>query len=208
MTDDNDIIKNSIDAIEPDAAAKVRMRANISAKAEKSRAAKRAAVKKLCVRILPVAACIALFIAVFNLSPDDVALPLSGGGELRTAAEDVNTVYVDSVAELEERLDIKLPLPDACDSPVCAVMDGDIAVVSFNWHGRQYELRSAKDGDLGSLDGEVIASAKVGSAVLDTVENGGGNYLVLTWDEGGAKHCLVSADCSPDDIRALYYSLP
>ncbi len=204
---DKDTIKNSIDSIEPTDGAKERMLANIRSKAETESKLK---VTKPLGRILPLAACLALVVGIAFFNADDTKpTPLSDDGAAKSVQSTEHIEYVSSPSILEERLGFELPLPTNAANSVCAIIDGDTALVAFDSSGSQFELRSSKNGKgISDLAGTEVARSDIGGAVLSTIKNGGGVYLMLTWEENGVTHCIISADCSPDDIKSLYFSLP
>lgn len=207
---DRDIVKNSIDAIEPKSGAKERMLKSIKTKAAAKPEAK-AERKKTALRYLPLVACLALIIVGVSLLPKDEGIALlSDDTGARSAYHDADRVeYVDGIDELISALGIEPVLPEDAEIGSCTILDGSTADVRFEWHHKSFELLCAKQqGDIPELPGEKTASGFIGSAELCAIKNDDGTYLALTWERDGVLHCVISAECSSDDMRMLYYSLP
>lgn len=208
---DRDTVKKSIDAIEPESGAKERMLSNIKAKADTEKSETKSSGIKNALHYLPLVACFAFaIIALWLLPKDDGTAVMSDEPGIRTAQHTEDRVeYVDGLEDILRRLGIEPQLPDGAEVTSCAVMDGDTADIRFEWHGKSFELLCVKldEGEI-TLPGEEIASDFIESAELGAREVDGSTYLVLSWEHNGVSHRVISAECSSDDMRTLYYSLP
>lgn len=207
---DRDTVKKSIDAIEPENGAKERMLSNIRSKANAEKSETKSRGIKNALHYLPLVACFAFVVLALWLLPrDDGTAVMSDEPAIRTAQHtDDRVEYVDGLEDVFQRLGIEPLLPNGAEVTSCAIMDGDTADVRFEWHGKSFELLCVKQG-AADLPGEEIASDFVESGVeLGARKVDGSTYLVLTWEHDGVSHCVISAECSSDDMRTLYYSLP
>ena len=217
------MIRRSIDQIEPAEGAKERMLANIRQKAaaqaaaqaareqgQKAGISKTVPFSRLRKWALPAAAC--LVIAAVGAA----VLP----GMLRpseTAESEPSVMLVNPFAEVEnadafeEQLGFRADAPAGAEDVIYNVIDKKIADVCFIWAGRGYDLRaSMMDGDFSGLYGEEAKSEVVdaeSSAVLTGLQSGDESYKKIEWSDGRVNYILMNTDGAAEEELAAVYGL-
>lgn len=212
---DHDIIKNSIEGIEPREGAKERMLANIRLKAQaqntQSVQTAPAANKKapMFMRIakwaLPIAACLVVAVTAVKVIPILTAPPNDDKGVMGGSP----FVTVSSAEELEQRLGIAIDAPEGASDVGYTMIDNSIAEVRFVFGENEYSLCASKQsGDFSGLYGVEAAAEQLdseNSAVLTTIVSGGQTFLKLTWTDGKINYILSNTDgASADEIKRIY----
>jgi len=181
-------IKDAIDAIEPGADAKERMRQNIMRKATAQTERPRIRWGQYA---LPMAACFCLIVIVLShLGPsqDPAEGGMLGGNPF---------VEVES-AEAFQTIGITLDAPAGAQEISYALIDGEIAEVRFKLEDKSYLARaSAKEGDFSGLSGTELSEETVDAqtnARLIEVQTTDMTYQKLIWTNGTINYCLYSMD--------------
>ena len=206
-------IKESIDAIEPEAGAKERMYQNIMKKAQQAAPVEKPAEpKKKPIKFvryaLPIAACLCLVvIGVAKLLPGNTPVQpdesyVQGGNPF---------VEVESADDFKA-LSITLDAPDGAEDVSYAIIDGEIAEVRFTLKGKSYMARaSAQEGDFSGLNGTESDAETVDAktnAVRVSVDVGTGVYQKISWTNGKINCCLYGTDgADKDQVLAAYEAL-
>lgn len=209
---DRDIIKNSIESIEPREGAKERMLANIRLKAAAENSQKAPAAKgktpmfmKIAKWALPLAACLVVAVTAVKVIPILTAPPESDQGAMvGNPFEQVN-----SPEEFEKRLGITLDAPEGASEIEYSIIDDTAADIRFTFGKNAYCLRaSTQSGDFSGVNGVEAASEQIdseNSAVLFTIKSGADNFLKLTWSDGKVNYILSNTDGgSADEIKRIY----
>ncbi len=207
-------IKESIDAIEPEAGAKERMYQNILKKAQQQAnpVEEPPIQKNRPIRFiryaLPIAACFCLLVigiariipdnTLFNPSENDV----QGGNPF---------VEVEN-AEAFNALSITLEAPAGAQKVSYAIIDSNIAEIQFELDGKSYLARaSAQDGDFSGLNGQELSQETIdakNSAVLTEVQTDLYTYYKIVWTNGKIKYCLSGTDgAAREQVIAVYDAL-
>ena len=205
-------IKESIDAIEPEAGAKERMYQNILKKAQQAAPAEKPAEPKKkkapFVRYaLPIAACLCLVLGLARWLPNAPTTdPTEGGVQIANPFVEVES------ADDFKALSITLDAPDGAQEVSYAVIDGEIAEVRFALDGKSYLARaSAQEGDFSGLNGTESDAETVDAktnAVRVSVDVGTGVYHKITWTNGKINYCLYGTDgADKDQVLAVYEAL-
>lgn len=206
-------IKESIDAIEPEAGAKERMYQNIMKKAQQAAPAEKPAEPKKkpipFVRYaLPIAACLCLVMI-------GVAKFLPGNTPMRPDESNVQGgnpfVEVES-ADAFRSLSITLDAPGGAQETSYAIIDGKIAEIQFELDGKSYLARaSAQEGDFSGLNGEDRSQETIdakNNAVLTEVQTDLLTYYKIVWTNGKINYCLYGTDgADKSQVLAVYESL-
>lgn len=212
---DHDIIKNSIEGIEPREGAKERMLANIRQKAQAQNsqsvqtapAAKRNApmFMKIAKWALPIAACLVVAVTAVKVIPI-LTLPSESdqGAMIGNPFELVN-----SPEEFKKRLGITLDAPEGASEIEYSIIDNSTADIRFTFGKNTYCLRaSEQSGDFSGINGVQAAAEQIDSencAVLFTIKSGTDNFLKLTWTDGKVNYILSNSDGgSADEIKRIY----
>ena len=192
-------IKESIDAIEPEAGAKERIYQNIMKKAQQAVPVEKPAEPKKkpipFVRYaLPIAACLCLVVI-------GVAKFLPGNTPMRP--DESNVQGGNPFVEVESA--------DAFRS-LYAIIDGKIAEIQFKLDGKSYLARaSAQEGDFSGLNGEDRSQETIdakNNAVLTEVQTDLQTYYKIVWTNGKINHCLYGTDgADKSQVLAVYESL-
>ncbi len=189
-----DKIKEAISSVEPEAGAKERMYRNIMDKAARQTQKTAKPPVRLTRYALPAAACLCLVIVglVHFLSPgSDIA---GNEGNVMGGNPFVEVEGADAFRELS----ITLDAPNGADDVSYAVIDGQIAQVTFSLDGKSYLSRaSAQDGDFSGLNGDEFSSETVdaeNNAVLIELQSDGMSVCKLVWTNGKINYCLYGTD--------------
>lgn len=213
---DRDIIKNSIESIEPREGARERMLENIKQKAaqetrvvQPAPAAKGKApmFMKIAKWALPIAACLVVAVTAVKVIPILTAPPYPDddqGVMIGNPFEPVN-----SPEEFEKRLGITLDAPEGAGEIEYSIIDDTAADIRFTFGKNAYCLRaSTQSGDFSGVNGVEAASEQIdseNSAVLFTIKSGADNFLKLTWSDGKVNYILSNTDGgSADEIKRIY----
>ena len=215
------LIRRSIDKIEPAEGAKERMLANIRQKAaaqaaaeaakeqaQKAGVSKTASFSRLRKWALPAAACLVIAVAGAALLP----------GMLRpaeTAESEPAVMLVNPFAEVEnadafeEVLGFRADAPTGAEDVTYNIIDKKIADVCFVWAGREYDLRAAAmDGDFSGLYGEEAESEVIDAeraAVLTVLQSGDESYKKIEWSDGKVNYVLMNTDgAAKEELTAVY----
>lgn len=192
-------IKKAIDAIEPEAGAKERMRQNIMRKADAQTERPRIRWGRYA---LPMAACFCLIvIGLSRLGPsqDPAEGGMLGGNPF---------VEVEN-AEAFRAIGITLDAPAGAQEVSYALIDGEIAEVRFTLAGKSYLARaSAQEGDFSGLSGTEISQETVdaqNNARLVEVQTTDMTYQKLIWTNGKINYCLYGTDgADRDQVLSAY----
>lgn len=206
-------IKESIDAIEPEAGAKERMYQNIMKKAAQAAPEEKPAEPKrksagILRYILPVAACFCLLvIGIARFLP---GITPAGPGE-STVLGGSPFVEVKN-AEAFKALSITLDAPEGAQNTSYAIIDDKIAEVDFELDGKNYLARaSAQEGDFSGLNGEDRSQETIdakNNAVLTEVQTDLRTYYKIVWTNGKINYCLYGTDgADKSQVLAVYESL-
>ena len=207
-------IKNALDSVEPTDGAKERMYRNIMKKAEQQKskteepAKKPKAIRYITRYALPIAACFCLLVlAVTRFLPAKAPTEPSendvlGGNPF---------VEVQSADDFKS-LAITLDAPDGAKEVSYAIIDGQIADVSFTLGKKSFTVRaSAQEGDFSGLSGEVISTETVDAktnAVLTAVKTDIETYQKITWTNGKINYCLFGTDgADKQQTTAVYEAI-
>ncbi len=206
-------IKESIDAIEPEAGAKERMYQNIMKKAQQAAPAEKPAEPKkkvipLVRYALPIAACLCLVMI-------GVAKFLPGNTPMRPDESNVqggNPFVEVENAEAFKALSVTLDAPEGAQETSYAIIDGKIAEIQFELDGKSYLARaSAQEGDFSGLNGEDRSQETIdakNNAVLTEVQTDLQTYYKIVWTNGKINHCLYGTDgADKSQVLAVYESL-
>ena len=205
-------IKESINAIGPEAGAKERMYQNILKKAQQAAPAEKPAEPKKkgipFVRYaLPIAACLCLVLGLAHWLPSAPATdPTEGGVQIANPFVEVES------ADDFKALSITLDAPDGAGEVSYAVIDGKIAEVRFTLDGKSYLARaSAQEGDFSGLYGQESGAETVDAktnAILVGVDLDTGTYQKITWTNGKINYCLYGTDgADTSQVLAVYEAL-
>lgn len=206
-------IKESIDAIEPEAGAKERMYQNIMKKAQQAAPAEKPAEPKKkpipFVRYaLPIAACLCLVVI-------GVTKFLPGNTPMRPDESNVQSgnpfVEVED-AEAFKALSVTLDAPEGAQETSYAIIDGKIAEIQFELNGKSYLARaSAQEGDFSGLNGKDRLQETIdakNNAVLTEVQTDLCAYYKIVWTNGKINYCLYGTDgADKSQVLAVYESL-
>ena len=204
-------IKESIDAIEPEAGAKERMYQNIMKKAQQAAPVEKPAepTKKPIPFVryaLPIAACLCLvilslthFLSSPTAPPDEIVLGGNPFAEVESADD-------------FKALSITLDAPADAQEVSYAIIDGKIAEVGFALDGKSYIARaSAQEGDFSGLNGTESEAETVDAktnAVLVSVDADTDIYQKITWTNGKINYCLYGTDgADRAQVLAVYEAL-
>lgn len=206
-------IKESIDAIEPEAGAKERMYQNIMKKAQQAAPAEKPAEPKKkpipFVRYaLPIAACLCLvMIGVAKFLP----------GKTLMHPDESNVQGGNSFVEVEnaeafKALSVTLDAPVGARETSYAIIDGEIAEIQFELDGKNYLARaSAQEGDFSGLNGKDLSQETIdakNNAVLTEVQTDLCAYYKIVWTNGKINYCLYGTDgADKSQVLAVYESL-
>lgn len=206
-------IKESIDAIEPEAGAKERMYQNILKKAQQAVPAEAPAEPKkkpipFARYALPIAACFCLLVI-------GIARFLPGSSSAQPDESSVlggNPFVEVENADAFSSLSITLDAPDRAQEVSYAVIDGEIAEVRFEWEGKRYLARaSAQGGDFSGLYGQEREAETVDAktnAILVRVDLDTGVYQKISWTNGKINYCLYGTDGADNaQVLAAYKAL-
>lgn len=206
-------IKESIDAIEPEAGAKERMYQNIMKKTQQAAPAEKPAEPKKkpipFVRYaLPIAVCLCLVVI-------GVAKFLPGSTPMRPDESNVegeNPFVEVEDAEAFKVLSVTLDAPDGAQETSYAIIDGKIAEIQFELDGKSYLARaSAQEGDFSGLNGEDRSQETIdakNNAVLTEVQTDLRTYYKIVWTNGKINYCLYGTDgADKSQVLAVYKSL-
>ena len=206
-------IKESIDAIEPEAGAKERMYQNIMKKAQQTVPVEKPAEPKKkpipFVRYaLPIAACLCLVMI-------GVAKFLPGNTPMRPDESNVqggNPFVEVENAEAFKALSVTLDAPEGAQETSYAIIDGKIAEIQFELDGKSYLARaSAQEGDFSGLNGEDRSQETIdakNNAVLTEVQTDLQTYYKIVWTNGKINYCLYGTDgADKSQVLAVYESL-
>lgn len=206
-------IKESIDAIEPEAGAKERMYQNIMKKAQQAAPAEKPAEPKKKVipfvrYALPIAACLCLvMIGVAKFLPGNTPMHPDEsnvqGGNPFVEVED---------AEAFRALSVTLDAPEGAQETSYAIIDGKIAEIQFELNGKSYLARaSAQEGDFSGLNGKDRLQETIdakNNAVLTEVQTDLCAYYKIVWTNGKINYCLYGTDgADKSQVLAVYESL-
>ncbi len=205
-------IKESIDAIEPEAGAKERMYQNILKKAQQAAPAEKSAEpkKKMVPFVryaLPIAACLCLVLGLAHWLPSAPTTdPTEGGVQIANPFVEVES------ADDFKALSITLDAPDGAQEVSYFIIDGEMAEVRFTLDGKSYLARaSAQEGDFSGLYGQESDAETVDAktnAVLVRVDLDTGTYQKITWTNGKINYCLYGTDgADKSQVLAVYESL-
>lgn len=191
---DREKIQGSINSIEPREGAKECMLANIREKAAaNSRSAPAAKKSSPLIKIMkwsmPIAACLVIGVAAFNVIPRDPAPPVESGCPF---------LPVSSAEEFEKRLGIKIDAPEGASDVDYTIIDGSLANINFTYNGAAYMLRASKQGeDFSGIHGVEAASEQLDSetsAILTTIKSGDLTFLKVTWTDGSVNYVLSDTE--------------
>ena len=196
-------IKKSLDAIEPEVGAKERMYQNILKKAQVEPPAKKKRQTDILRYALPIAACLCLLVAgAVHFASDDNKADLSDDFVLSGNP----FTEVESPESFKE-LGITLEAPTDATDVSYSVIDNEIAAIGFTLNGKTFEVRaSAQSGDFSGLTGEVLETESIdadNSAMLYLISGDTGEYYKLTWTNGKVNYCLYGTD-GADRIQLLF----
>ena len=205
-------IKESIDAIEPEAGAKERMYQNILKKAQQAAPAEKPAQPKKKTApflryALPIAACFCLLVVgLAKLLPEGASQP--GGDNVQIPNPFVEVESADDFRPLS----ITLDAPSGAQEVSYFIIDGAMAEVRFALDGKTYQARaSAQEGDFSGLNGTESDAETVDAktnAVLVRVDLDTGTYQKITWTNGKINYCLYGTDgAGKDQVLAVYEAL-
>ena len=206
-------IKESIDAIEPEAGAKERMYQNIMKKAQQAAPAEKPAEPKKkpipFVRYaLPIAACLCLvMIGVAKFLPGSTPMHPDEGN-----VQGGNPFVEVENAEAFKALSVTLDAPEGTQETSYAIIDGKIAEIQFELDGKNYLARaSAQEGDFSGLNGQELSQETIdakNNAVLTEVQTDLRAYYKIVWTNGKINYCLYGTDgADKDRVLAVYESL-
>ena len=206
-------IKESIDAIEPEAGAKERMYQNIMKKAQQTAPAEKPAEPKkktipFARYALPIAACLCLtMLGVTKFLPDHAPTQL---GE--SYVQGGNPFVEVENAETFKTLSITLDAPDGAQEASYAIIDDKIAEIQFEFDGKSYLARaSAQEGDFSGLNGQELSQETVdakNNAVLSEVETDLSGYYKVVWTSETINYCLYGTDgAGREAVIAVYEAL-
>ena len=203
-------IKESIDAIEPEAGAKERMYQNIMKKAQQAAPAEKPAEPKKkpipFVRYaLPIAACFCLLvIGITRFIP----------GTTPTTPDDSNLLGGNPFVEVEnadafKEIGITFEAPADATDISYTIIDEEIASIHFVMNGKTFEARaSAQDGDFSGLTGKQLEAENIdakNNATLYTISGDFETYYKMTWTNGKVNYCLYGTDgATGDEVTAVY----
>lgn len=201
-------IRDSIDAIEPEAGAKERMYQNILEKAQQSAPAEKKKKPVPFVRYaLPIAACICLLVGAAGL------LPRSTPGQPEPGDVQIANPFVEvGSAEDFKSIGIALDAPAEAQNVQYTIIDNEIAEVRFEMDGKSYTARaSEQSGDFSGLFGsqeeiETIDAAR--NAVVSVVQVDNSDIYKVTWTNGKVNYCLYGTDgADREQTIAVYESI-
>lgn len=222
MSEQNNIIKSSIEQIEPADGARERMLANIKRKAAEQTAeqteptanpqkAKILPVRRFLNWALPIAACFVIAIAGTALlsnrqTPSDTQESvLTGPGvELANPFQPV-----ENAAAFKERLGIELNAPEGAENTEYTIIDGELADIWFEYRDHAYTLRASRQsGDFSGLNGISAGTEQIDAktdAALETIRSGDEFYRKITWTDGAVTFILINTDgADAETMKQLY----
>ncbi len=191
-------IKKTINSIEPEVGAKERMYNNIMKKAEQQKSKteepvqKPKAIRYITRYALPIAACFCLLIlGIARFLP----------AKAPTEPDESNVLGGNPFVEVQSADDFKslaitLDAPGGANEVSYAIIDGQIADVSFTLNEKSFTVRaSAQEGDFSGLSGKVTSSEMIDAktnAVLTKVQTDINTYYKIVWTNGKTIYCFLT----------------
>lgn len=209
MNEEN--IKESIDAIEPEADAKERMYQNIMKKAQKTTSVGSGnELKKKPISFvryaLPVAACFCLLVlGIVHFIPSIEP----------TESDDSNLLEGNPFVEIDnadtfKEIGITFEAPAEASDISYTIIDEQIASIHFVMNGKNFEARaSEKNGDFSGLTGKQLEIKNIdakNNAILYKINGDFETYYKVTWTNGKVNYCLYGTDGATGDEVAIVYN--
>ena len=213
----NEIIRESIDEIEPAEAAESRMLSHIYSKAADQKKQENPAVRRGYFGngkrwAMPFAACLLILAAVMIL-PNHI----KGKGSPKEAMGTDGAIFslanpyeaVEDASEFEKRLGISLDAPQNAENVVYSIINGELADIDFTLNGHEYKLRgSNQDGDISGLYGEEASSEVLeegSNATMTILKSGQDTYITVSWEKDGVFFNLANVDgASAEEVSSVY----
>ena len=204
-------IKSALDSVEPTDGAKERMYSNIIKKAEQQKTKaeepvqKPKAIRYIARYALPIAACFCLIVlGITRFFPAKAPTEPSENNVLGG-----NPFVAVQSADDFKPLSITLDAPEGAKEVSYAIIDGQIADVSFTLNKKSFTVRaSAQNGDFSGLNGEVTSTETIdakNNAVLTVIQTDIGTYYKITWTNGKINFCLFGTDgADKSETTAVY----
>ncbi len=120
---------------------------------------------------------------------------------------------VDSAAEYEARLGIRINAPAGAEEVAYAILYQRIADITFQFDGHEYDLRAAaEEEDFSGLYGAEEKTEELDSgrnATLTAIRSGEELYLKITWKGSGITYILINTDGAAEaDMKAVFAAIP
>lgn len=120
---------------------------------------------------------------------------------------------VDSAAEYEARLGIRIDAPANAQEVSYAILYQRIADITFLFDGHEYDLRAAaEEEDFSGLYGDEEKTEELDpgkNAALTAIRSGEEVYLKITWTGGGVTYILTNTDgATEEEIKAVFEAIP
>lgn len=202
-------IKESLDRVAPDDAARDRMYANIMEKAKTAKSQKPAArntVMRAMKIALPAAACVCLAVIALYRQPwvrEDYksSEPMVGG-----LNEEYSDILDGGSAELTGSIHISVVLPDGAENAEYQYSAYGTEV-TFDLGGQKYLLRTGTDRDYALGDCSDDLAKRIVASDGAVLRDDAGKTAIIFWYDGGAYYLLSSESASDAEITAVCASI-
>ena len=212
------LIRKSVDKIEPAEGARDRMLANIKRKAEEENArsdvqvktedSKILPIKRIMKWAMPIAACFVIAVIGVTVMKNTIRTTDPPGSE-----ENVQIANpfagVENAAEFERVLGISIDAPEGAENVEYSIVDNEIADIVFELEGHVYNIRASKvGGDFSGLNGIEAKTEQIdakSNAVMSVIRSGNEFFRKITWTDGSVTFILSNTDgASDDEMKSVY----